>query len=433
MQRWRSPTARPRYLTPPHAPRSPRLSRWVLLWLLGLDLRVTILALPPLLPTVSKALRLDQTAIGAITNLPVLLFGVASFLGSVVIGRLGTRRAVAVGLVVAGVGGALRGVAPLTAVLFACTFVMGLGIAVLQPALPTLARQLKPESVGMATAVYGNGLLVGEALAASLTLPVVLRLTGSWEASLALWSCPLALTILLAVVVERRQAAPAPAPAPAPARARAEAAPAPAPATTAESEESPHLLWPNWRDGRIWKFGLIQGGASTVYFAANAFLPGYLHAIGHGGLVGATLTALNVSQLPASILLYVYSRRLIGRRWPLVALTGVLLVSVAGLFVASAPVLLVLVAIIGFTTAFLLLLTLALPASAASPGEVAALSAGMFTVGYSLAFLLPLLGGVASDATGSIRVTLAPALLGAGLAAAGALRRTATGLAPAQG
>jgi len=34
---------------------------WVVLWLLGLSLRITVLALAPLLPVVTRELRLDQT------------------------------------------------------------------------------------------------------------------------------------------------------------------------------------------------------------------------------------------------------------------------------------------------------------------------------------------------------------------------------------
>jgi cyanate permease len=40
----------------------------------------------------------------------------------------------------------------------------------------------------------------------------------------------------------------------------------------------------------------------------------------------------------------------------------------------------------------------------------------MFTIGYTMAFALPLAGGVVSDASGSLRVPLAPALLGGILA-----------------
>ena len=387
--------------------------RWVALWLLGLSLRVTVLALAPLLPVVTRDLRLDQTAIGAVTTLPVLLFGLGAAIGSVVIRRVGTKHAVVLGLLLEATGGALRGVGTSTAVLFACTFVMGLGIAILQPALPTLVRRWKPGTVGTATAVYGNGLLIGEAIAASLTLPIVLKATGSWQGSLALWSAPVAITLVLAVVVISRDPPlldPPPLDPPPldPKPPSSDPPPDPQPAGAS--------AWSRLRARASWKLGLIQGGASTAYFAANAFLPGVLHASGHGGEVGTALTVLNVSQLPASVVLVVHADRLVRHRWPLWTVSAGLVGTSAGLLFASPPVLFVLAGLLGFLSGFLLLLSLALPAAAARESEVAPISAGMFTVGYTMAFVLPLAGGVVSDATGSLRVTLAPAFLGAVLA-----------------
>lgn len=379
----------------------------MLLWLTGLDLRVTLLALPPLLPVVSRDLGLDRTAVGALTNLPVLLLGVAAVVGSAVIARVGARSALVAGLAVEAVAGALRGVGPSLGVLFATTFVMGLGVAVIQPALPTLVRQWLPDAVGPATALYGNGLLVGEALAASITLPAVLPATGSWPASLAAWSAPVALAIGVAAVAARKE----------PSLPDSAGAPAgPSPARRASRG------WPDWSDGRTWKLGLVQGGASSIYFATNTFLPGYLHTIGSPGLVGATLAAMNVSQLPASVLLLAFSRRLVGRRWPFLWLGGILLAATAGLLFAPAPLLLAPVAVIGFATALSLLMALALPAVWAAPEDVPRLSAGMFTVGYSMAFLLPVLGGAASDASHSAGVALVPALAGAVIVVAAASR-----------
>ena len=94
------------------------------------------------------------------------------------------------GLSLEAAGSALCGAGTSANVLLACTFVMGLGIAILQPALPTLVRRWKPNMLGTATDVQGNGLLIGEVLAASLTFPVVLKVTGSWQGSLSLWSAP---------------------------------------------------------------------------------------------------------------------------------------------------------------------------------------------------------------------------------------------------
>jgi MFS transporter, CP family, cyanate transporter len=71
-------------------------------------------------------------------------------------------------------------------------------------------------------------------------------------------------------------------------------------------------------------------------------------------------------------------------------------------------------ALIGFAAAFVLILTLALPPLLA-PDDVHRLSAGMFLVGYTVSFSVPLLGGAAWDATGIAAAAFLPVVLGATL------------------
>ncbi len=54
------------------------------------------------------------------------------------------------------------------------TVVTAFGVAVMQPSLPPLVRAWVPQRIGFATAVYTNGLLIGEILPAALTIPLVL-------------------------------------------------------------------------------------------------------------------------------------------------------------------------------------------------------------------------------------------------------------------
>ena len=70
--------------------------------------------------------------------------------------------------------------------------------------------------------------------------------------------------------------------------------------------------------------------------------------------------------------------------------------------------------ILGFASAFSFVLNLAFPPLLAeTPGDVHRISAGMFTIGYGLAFLVPLIGGAAWDRTGIAAVSLAPVAIGA--------------------
>jgi MFS transporter, CP family, cyanate transporter len=162
--------------------------RLVVLWLAGADMRLTLLAVPPVLPLIHADLGLDEKGVAALSGLPVLLLGLAAVPGSLLIARVGPRRALIFGLALIGTASALRGLGPSVAVLFAMTFCMGLALSISQPTLPALVRQWFAHAITRATGVWSNGLLVGELLSAALTLPVVLPLVGSWEASFVVWS-----------------------------------------------------------------------------------------------------------------------------------------------------------------------------------------------------------------------------------------------------
>ena len=363
--------------------------RLALFWLAGIDLRVTVLCLPPLIPLIHRDLLLNEKQIGLLTGATPLLLALFSIPGSLLIAKLGARRTLAAGLLVVAAAAALRGVGPAVAVLVGMTLLMGLGIAMIQPAFPPLSRIWFPGRSGLATAVYSNGLLVGEVAAAALTIPLVLPLLGrSWELGLAFWSLPLvatgALVLLATPHQERNPALP------------------------------PARWWPSWDDPQTWLVGLVFGCGSAIYWTTNAFLPDYFHATGRGALVQAGLTALNLFQLVASLLVALFADRMIGHRWPLVATGLVMTAAVAGFVFMPGYWGVVWAAVFGFTAAMTLVLTLALPPLLAESGDAHRLSAAMFTIAYAFAFLAPLLGGAFWDAT----AVPATAFLPAGLAAA---------------
>jgi CP family cyanate transporter-like MFS transporter len=287
----------------------------------------------------------------------------------------------------------LRGAAFDTSLLFAATFAMGVGIAIMQPALPALVRDWVPQRIALGTATYSNALLVGEALSASLTIPVVLPMVGhDWRWSLVAWSIPVLAIGLLSAHVSRGEA------------------------VAHMSAGTPRRWWPDWRDPLTWKVGLISGFASSLYFALNAFLPDYLRWRGRPDLLTAALSALNWVQIPASILMLLFAERLTLRRWPFVALVVLAGASVAGLLVMPDAWIVPWSAVIGFCTAFMLILTMALPPLLTRSDDVHRLSAAMFAIGYLCAFVMPIIGGALWDATGSAPAAFAPILLFALLA-----------------
>lgn len=337
--------------------------------------------MPPLIPAIHRSLPLNESEIGAISSLPILLLATVTVLGSLLIARLGARRALLLGLVLVAAGGALRGLGPSIAVLFAMTFLMGAGIAIAQPALPSLVALWAPRQIGLATAAFSNGFLIGEILPAALTVPYVIQLVGgSWEAALAFWSVPVALTAVGVLFLTGHESPPIGAP-----RAR----------------------WiPDWGNPTTWRLGLCLGTASAAYFGLNAFLPDYMRATHHPELTNISLTFLNLFQLPASFIVGGLSQYVLGRRWPFVATGVVTLVAIVAFVFLPGIWQAIAVGVVGYASAQVFMLTLAMPPLLAEPGDVHRLTAGITTIQYTTAFLGPVLAGVIWDATGSSLVAV---------------------------
>src|SRR6202047_4155453 len=71
---------------------------FLLLWLCGVCLRITVLAIPPVVPLLHADLHLSETDIGWLSSVPPMLFAIAAVPASLLIARYGLVRALLVGL-----------------------------------------------------------------------------------------------------------------------------------------------------------------------------------------------------------------------------------------------------------------------------------------------------------------------------------------------
>jgi MFS transporter, CP family, cyanate transporter len=353
------------------------LTALVLLWLSGAGLRITVLAIPPVIPLIHQDLHLTQAGVGFLTALPSLLFAAAAVPGSLLISRFGPVQTLVAGLLLTAVASALRGAASHALLLYGTTFLMGAGISIMQPALPRVVRDWLPHRIGFGTAVYSNGLLMGELLAVWLTGPFLLPLLGGrWRLSLVVWALPVLITSALVAAWAPRTASAAP-----------------------PGSASNHAWWPNWKDPLIWRLGFILGCVNSLYFGTNFFLPDYLNHTHRSELIDQCLTALNLAQLPSSLLLLALAGRLTRRNASYIMCAVLLLISLMGLVFSPGSWVVVSSALFGFTISSLLILILALPPLLSAPYDVHRVSAGMFTISYSCAVLIPILSGLLWDMT----------------------------------
>ncbi len=350
---------------------------FALFWLVGASLRLTVLAVPPVVPLLHADLHLAETGIGWLSSLPPMLFAIAAVPGSLLIARFGMVPALLFGLLLSALGGAARGAFADVAGLYASTVAMSAGIAIVQTVMPPLVRAWFPQRIGFATSVYINGLLVGEVIPVGLTIPVILPLLGdSWRLSFVVWSVPVLATALLFAWWVRSPG-------------------------VAANRNAPvkRRWWPDWRDPLIWRLGLILGGVNATYFVTNAFLPDYVTSTGRPDLVSSALTAINIGQLPASFLMLPLAERLVTRPWAYVATGSLSFISVAAMMLTKGDWIVFWSGVLGFTGAATLIMALALPSILSAADDVHRATAGMFTISYSCAMLLSVFVGWLWDVT----------------------------------
>ncbi|MEW6453994.1 MAG: MFS transporter [Pseudomonadota bacterium] len=357
-----------------------------LLWLAGIASRITILAVPPVIPLIHDDLRMTETQVGLLIGLPLVMFALCAIPGSLLISRFGATATMIAGMLITAIAAGARGGAPNVLLLYVATAIMGFGVAIMQPSLPTLVKSWVPERhVGLATAVSTNGLMVGVASGPALTLPLVLPFVGrEWRLDFLIWA-------ILALVMALIFLAMAPRISPAVQTSRAP-----------REVEAPgsRAWWPDWKNPLIWLLGFTFGSNNALYYGTNAFLADYLHSRGLHDLVGASVGALNVAQLVASIVLLATADKLQQRAWPYLVFGPLAIAGVFGVVLGNGLLLVAAAALVGFSLSVTFVVTLALPPILSPPGEIHRLAGGMFTISYSCAVIIPIICGAFWDLTG---------------------------------
>ena len=246
-----------------------------LLWLAGNGLRITILSAPPVIPLIRTDFGMSETQVGILTGLPPVLFACTAVLGSLLIARFGALTTLVAGLFVTAAGSALRGIAPDVWLLYGATIVTGFGVAIMHPSLPPLVRGWLPHRIGFGTALFTNGLLVGEILPVALTIPVVLPwLNNSWRESFMLWAAPVALIALVILLL------------------------APRPPVSEQAKRAAQRWWPDWSDPLIWRLGHRARQRERDVFLRQRIPAGLSAPHRPVDLVSTALTALNSGKSP---------------------------------------------------------------------------------------------------------------------------------------
>ena len=406
----------------------------VLLVLVGINIRSVILAVPPVLPLIRHDVGLSYTATGLLTSLPTLIMGGAAWSSGLLVERIGARTAVTSGLILLAAGALLRAVWSAVVPLFLFTVVLGLGIALAQTTAPVLIRRWFPKRIGFVTALFTDGLILGETLGAGATVPLMLWLLGNdaWRATFVLWGLPIVVLLLFWLWL----APPEP--------KFLQHGDASAEMQTTQYGDVPEGHVPQHGDGerrhydneieaartlphgyrsgdarrrhvttvpapvRTIHLGLLLGAGSLIYFGMNSWIATYNQAIHRDSFTPLALTVLNALQLPASLGVTFFAHWMTGKRWPFLLAGIVCLAAILGWIYGPANMEYLCASLLGASSALVFTLGLALPALLAAPTRVARLAGATLSISYSTAFIGPFIGGGLWDLFGAPALAFLP-------------------------
>ena len=244
--------------------------------LVALNLRPVIVAVSPLLDTISVDLRLSSLMAGLLVTLPVLCFGVLGPVAPVLAARFGFERCLA-GVLVAIVAGSALRLIPTAPALFGGTVLVGAGIAIGNILIPGLIKRDFSHRLGLMSGLYSMSLAAGATLAAGITIPIAEAAGWEWNQALAAWGMFAVLGIVCWL--------------PALWRARGAAG------------YRPTLGIRLSRDKVAWLVTIFLGLQSFNFYSTTAWLPTILIGYGYESLFGGLMLSLVnlVSIVPAMV------------------------------------------------------------------------------------------------------------------------------------
>jgi MFS transporter, CP family, cyanate transporter len=371
----------------------------VLITLVGFNLRSVILGVPPVLPLIQHDLGLSYTATGFLTALPVLALAVGAWPSGLLAERIGARLIVSIGLALLGAGALLRAFRLTTFSLFFFTLLLSAGIALTQTAVPVLIRRWFPKQIGLVSALFGDGLIIGEAVAAGVTVLIMVRFLGgdAWAGTFVFWGIPVVVLFVCWLWL-------AP---PAPVEATRHVSSTQSAAVSSLSIASPIQR----KRVNALHLGILVGGGSLVYFGMNAWIASYNQTLHLSYLTAVSLLTLNAAQLPVSFAVTLVAQQIVGRRWPFIVAGIVSTFAIVGWVFTPAALQPLWAALLGGSGALVFTLGIALPPLLANPHEVGRLTGTTLSLTYGVAFVGPFIGGALWDLFNLPALAFVPVLI----------------------
>lgn len=347
-----------------------------LAWLTAFSSRSTTISVGPVLPLIQADVKLSFAQAGLLFAIPPFMMGVFAIPSGLIMARFGVKTILLLSLSVLAVGCGLRAAAGDALSLFLYTGLVGMGIGLLQPALPRLVKAHFARRSGVVTGVYSSGFAIGATAGAALAVPVLVPLSGQlgWRGPFIIWAAVVAVTGLAWLFV---------------------------PTGASRPNESFAPFARIFRSRLCWHISAIFLTQNILFYLLNSWLASYYQSLGFPLVVAASAVAfLSLGSLLFGFAGPALSDRT-GRKPPFVAAGVVAIAGVLGLMLWPTHLYWLWPLLCGSSTAVLFMTALVIPVDVARPDEVSAFTGLMLTVGYGFGIVGPLLIGSLRDLTGS--------------------------------
>jgi MFS transporter, CP family, cyanate transporter len=176
--------------------------------LTGLNLRVAVTSVGPVLQEIEQGLGISSGAAGLVTTMPVLCFALIGFVGPSLAARFRDGHVLGGALLIMAAGLVVRAVAGTFWLFLLGTVLAMVAGALGNVLLPSLVKQHFPHHTGALVGAYSTAMAIGGAVVAISTAPIAeARGDGGWRWALGAWTVlPLLAAILWLFVPAARDA-----------------------------------------------------------------------------------------------------------------------------------------------------------------------------------------------------------------------------------
>jgi len=159
----------------------------MIIFFVSLNLRPSITSVGPLLDIIQTDLGMGGVTASLLTALPVFCMGLFAILAIKLNSRLGMEKSLLIAMSLIVVATFLRIFVHNSFLLFATALFSGIGIGIAGPLITGFIKKYFPNNLGL-MGVYSVSMVIGAAVASSLSVPLYQRMNESWQHALSFWS-----------------------------------------------------------------------------------------------------------------------------------------------------------------------------------------------------------------------------------------------------